>query len=123
MPDTGELSAAMTTISNPVAPSRLARSSYRKQLLFGLVLVLSGLYLARELRRTWIPADDGALAESAECVLQGALPHRDFHEIYTGLLSYLNAASFRAFGTNLASMRYMLFLFCLAWIPSHYYVA
>jgi len=75
------------------------------------------------LKRAWIPADDGVLAESAEHVLHGALPHRDYHELYTGLLSYVNAAAFRAFGTNLASMRYVIFVFFLAWVPAFYYAA
>lgn len=79
--------------------------------------------MARELKRGLVPWDEGVLAESAERVLHGELPHRDYHEIYTGGLSYLNAAAFRAFGTNLVSMRYMLFLFLLAWVPASYYVA
>jgi len=85
--------------------------------------MLSALYMAHELRRAWIPADDGVLAESAERVLHGDLPHRDYHELYTGLLSYVNAEAFRLFGTNLASMRYVLLLFCVAWVPAVYYAA
>jgi hypothetical protein len=92
-------------------------------LLVLLVFALSALYMARELKRGLVPWDEGVLAESAERVLHGELPHRDYHEIYTGGLSYLNAAAFRLFGTNLASMRYMLFLFFLAWVPASYYVA
>lgn len=92
-------------------------------ILFAIVFVLSSLYMARELKRGWVPSDEGTLAESAERVLRGELPHRDFHEAYTGALSYLNAAAFRLFGTNLASMRYMMFLFFLAWVPAVYYAA
>jgi hypothetical protein len=79
--------------------------------------------MARELKRGWVPSDEGTLAECADRVLRGELPHRDYHEGYTGGLSYLNAAAFRLFGTNLASMRYMLFLFFLAWVPAVYYAA
>jgi hypothetical protein len=79
--------------------------------------------MAHEAKRGWIPSDDGVLAESAQRVLHGALPHRDYHELYTGLLTFLNAGAFRALGTNLASMRYALFLFCMAWIVANYYVA
>src|SRR6266567_1562143 len=103
--------------------SELARASSRGRFWFALVLMLSALYMAHELRRAWIPADDGVLAESAERVLHGDLPHRDYHELYTGLLSYANAAAFRAFGTDLASMRYVLLLFCVAWVPAIYYAA
>lgn len=96
---------------------------HRSWVLLVLVVLLSGLYMARELKRGWVPADEGTLAESADRVLQGDIPHRDFHEGYTGGLSYLNAAAFRLFGTNLASMRYMMFVFFLAWVPSIYYAA
>lgn len=92
-------------------------------ILLGLVWLVCALYLASDLRRGWLPHDDGVLAQSAERVSFGELPHRDFDEIYTGALSYLNAAGFRLFGTNLASMRYVLYLFFLAWVPSLYYIA
>lgn len=96
---------------------------YAGPLLFSLVFVVSALYMAHELKRGWMPFDEGTLAESAERVIHGGLPHRDYHELYTGLLSYINAAAFRAFGTNLASMRYMLFIFFLAWVPTFHYSA
>ena len=96
---------------------------YARPLLFSLVFVLSALYMFHELKRGWMPFDEGTLAESAERVLNGGLPHRDYHELYTGLLSYINAAAFRAFGINLLSMRYMLFIFFLAWVPALYYSA
>jgi hypothetical protein len=79
--------------------------------------------MAQELKRGWVPSDEGTLAECADRVLRGELPHRDYHEGYTGGLSYLNAAAFRLFGTNLASMRYMLFLFFLVWVPAVFYAA
>jgi hypothetical protein len=123
MSDTGELSGAVTTIANQGVHSQRARSSSRGWLLFAVVFVLSALYMAKELKRGWVPSDEGTLAESAERVLHGDLPHRDYHEGYTGGLAYLNAAAFQIFGTNLASMRYMLFLFFLAWVPAVYYVA
>lgn len=92
-------------------------------MLFALVLLLSALYMAKELKRGWVPSDEGFLAVSAERVLRGELPHRDYHEGYTGGLSYLNAAAFRIFGMSLASMRYMFFLFFLCWVPAVYYAA
>jgi hypothetical protein len=110
-------------VSTPEEPSQPANPSSRGWFWLTLVLLLSALYMAHELKRGWIPSDDGVLAESAERVLHGALPHRDYHELYTGLLSYLNAAAFQTLGTNLASMRYVLFLFCLAWALASYYAA
>src|SRR5258708_3195531 len=110
MSSIGELSDTVTTTDSQGLHSEPAKSSFRGRLLFALVFTLSALYMAHELRRGWMPSDDGILAESAERVLHGALPHRDYHELYTGLLSYLNAAAFRAFGTNLTSMRYVTFI-------------
>ena len=100
-----------------------AKPHPRNWVLFALVFVLSALYMAKELKRGWVPSDEGTLAQCADRVIRGELPHRDYHEGYTGGLSYLNAAAFRVFGMNLASMRYMLFLFFLAWVPAVYYAA
>lgn len=122
-PKSIEFPGVSEQISTAGAYIALAKPSSRFWIFLVLVLLLSGLYMARELNRGWVPADEGTLAESADRVLRGDVPHRDFHEGYTGGLSYLNAAAFRVFGTNLASMRYMMFLFFLAWVSATYYVA
>jgi hypothetical protein len=88
-----------------------------------VVLALSALLLAAHLRQGWIPHDEGTLGLSAERVLQGDLPHRDFDEVYTGGLSYLNALAFRLFGVNLLAPRLVLFAWFLAWVPVLYYLA
>jgi hypothetical protein len=98
-------------------------SKLLRRLLIATMFLLSALYVAKELKRGWVASDEGYLAQTAERVLYGELPHRDFDEGYTGGLTYLNAVAFRLFGTNLASLRYLLFLFVLAWIPAFYYVA
>lgn len=79
--------------------------------------------MASQLNRGWIPHDEGALGQSAERVLQGDVPHRDFDEIYSGGLSYLNGAGFRVFGTQLTSLRIVLYIFFLAWVPALYFCA
>jgi hypothetical protein len=94
-----------------------------QRLLIAATFLVSACYVASDLKRGWVGHDEGYLAQTAERVLYGELPHRDFDEGYTGGLTYLNAAAFRLFGTNLASLRYVLFLFVLAWIPTFYYVA
>ncbi len=88
-----------------------------------VVWVLSTAYMASYINRGWVPHDEGALAQSAERVLRGELPHRDFDEIYTGGLSYLNALGFRELGINLTSLRIIVFGFFVAWVPAVYYVA
>jgi hypothetical protein len=87
------------------------------------VLFVSGVYVWWRLGRGWIPLDDGALAQSAERLLLGQLPHRDFDEIYTGGLAYLNAAAFRLIGTSLWTLRLVLFAVFLAWVPTVFYIA
>ena len=61
---------------------------------WALVGVAAGL----RLNQGWVPHDDGSFAQSAHRVLQGELPHRDFAELYTGGLTFLNAAVFWIFG-------------------------
>jgi len=48
------------------------------------------------------------LGQSAERVLHGELPQRDFDDVYTGGLSMLHAAAFRALGVRLHSLRLVL---------------
>jgi len=87
------------------------------------VLVIAALYVGARIGSGWVPADDGALSQSALRVMQGQLPHRDFGEIYTGGLSFIHALAFQAFGVNLMSLRICVFLFFLAWLPAVYYIA
>lgn len=94
-----------------------------RQLALALGWVLVSAYVFHRLNRNWIPHDDGALAQGAERVLRGELPHRDFAEVYTGGLDYLNALGFKVFGVNLMSLRYVLFGFVLVWVPVVYYCA
>ena len=63
------------------------------------------------------------MAQAAERVLQGQLPHRDFNEGYTGGLTWLHAAAFRLLGVSIWSLRATLFAFAIASIPIWYYVA
>ena len=78
--------------------------------------------MATHLKRGWVETDEGTLGQSAERVLEGQLPHRDFDD-YTGGLTFLHALAFKAFGINSASMRIVLFIFFVAWVPAVYYVA
>lgn len=91
--------------------------------LLPMVLMIAGVLLASELNQGWVPHDEGVLGQSAERVLGGEVPHRDFDEIYTGLLSYLNAAAFKVGGYASTTMRVPLFLFALAWVAALYRIA
>ena len=95
----------------------------RNAVLIALTIILSTAYMASVLKRGWYPHDEGTLAQSAETVLAGEIPHKDFDELYTGGLTYLNAAAFELFGVNLASPRYVSFAIFLAWVPTTLYLA
>jgi len=112
--DTAESAVVRTSVGWPNIPLYL---------LLAVVWLISALYMGMYLNRGWHAGDDGTLAQSAERAMLGELPHRDFDESYTGGLNYLNAAAFRILGTNLASMRYPLYIIFLAWIPALFFVA
>jgi hypothetical protein len=77
-------------------------------------LAVSALYLSLFVDRGWIPQDEGALGQQAVRWLAGELPHRDYHEIYTGGLTVLNGLAFRLLGESTLSLRYMLLAAALA---------
>jgi hypothetical protein len=67
----------------------------------------------------WFPQDEGQIGQAAERFLQGQLPHRDFDDMYTGLLTVLHAMAFKLLGVRTESTRWMLlaaslpFLICV----------
>jgi hypothetical protein len=87
------------------------------------VWVISAAWIAFYLRRGWVPHDEGTLAQSAERVLRGEIPHRDFIDVYSGGLAFLDAAGFRLFGVSLLVPRAILLAFALVWVPAVYAVA
>jgi hypothetical protein len=83
-----------------------------------LVLLWAGgvLAVAVLVRRFWIPLDDGTLAQAAERVLGGELPHRDFADPYTGLGAFIGALAFDLF-------RVPLVVGFAIWLPAIWMVA
>jgi len=67
--------------------------------------------------------DEGTLGQSAERVLHGELPHRDFDDVYTGGLAEFDAVVFRVLGTRLIALRIAMFAVFLLWVPAVYYIA
>ncbi|MEA1927778.1 MAG: hypothetical protein U9N73_06190, partial [Candidatus Auribacterota bacterium] len=63
------------------------------------------------------------MAQAAERVLNGELPHQDFDDIYTGGLAFLHAIAFRVFGLRLLSLRLVLLFFSLVFIGAVYRIA
>jgi hypothetical protein len=99
------------------------RSAPRHVFVLSVVWIVAAVYLHGFAYRGWIPTDEGSLAHSAERVLEGQLPHRDFDELYTGGLSFLYALSFEALGVKLTSIRTVLLLFSLLYVPALYLIA
>ena len=95
----------------------------RDVLFGGGVVLLSSVYLGSRALRGWIPHDEGLLAQSAERFLHGELPHRDFDATYTGGLEALHAAAFRLLGVELASLRWTLLAFAVAFVAALYVLA
>src|SRR6478736_3030545 len=88
-----------------------------------IVILLAAVLLASDLNQGWVPHDEGALGQSAERILAGQVPHRDFDEIYTGALAYLHAASFMIASHSSTTMRVPLFVFALLWVAAMYAIA
>ena len=100
-----------------------ARVARRSLSIFFLVWLLSAAYAGAYLNRGWEPKDEGTLGQTAERVLHGEVPHRDFVNWYTGGLTYIDALIFKIFGLNLFYLRLFLFVVFLAWVPAVYVIA
>lgn len=111
---------------SPSSPPELQESQARRRrfwLVLAGVWLLAVTYVALHIDRDWVPHDAGTFGQSAERVLRGQLPHRDFIEVYTGGLSFLHALAFFLFGVRLIVLRWVLLLFVALWIPALFYVA
>ena len=106
-----------------VATASRGRSASRARAFLLLTWIASAAYVLPFVDRGWIAHDEGTLAQSADRVMRGEVPHRDFDEGYTGGLSYLHAFAFRLFGTNLRALRFVLLAGFLAFVPVVYSLA
>lgn len=79
-------------------------------------------YAACSLQNGWIPHDEGQLGHTAERILAGELPHRDFIEPYTGGLGYLNALAFRVLGIRSEVLRWQMIPFFAAFAGCIYFI-
>ncbi len=100
----------------------LARRHARAAIL-AAVWLLAAWYVGSLVDRGWGPPDEGLLGQSAERFLNGELPHRDFDELYTGGLTVVHSAAMSLMGTDLLSLRMVLFGAVVLWIPLIYLVA
>jgi hypothetical protein len=97
---------------------RLPRSLRARSLMWlAAVVALVGAVTAARIYRDWIPYDEGVMAQSAQRVTDGELPHRDFDELWTGGVSELHAMVFRVAGPSLRVMRTLLLVAFLLSLP------
>lgn len=87
------------------------------------VWAASAWYVATRIDRAWGPPDEGLLGQTAERLLRGELPHRDFDDLYTGGLTALHALAFDLFGIRLIVLRVVLFVAFVLWVPAVYALA
>lgn len=87
------------------------------------VWLLSAVYMGFFVTRGWVPVDEGLLGQTAERVLAGELPHRDFDDCYTGGQALLHAAAFEMLGIDLTSIRMLLFLAAVIVVPFYFRLA
>lgn len=104
-------------------PGDQPASSRHSQWLLLAVVVFSTLLLMARLNVGFNPADDSAQAHIAERVLHGERPHVNFPVAYTGGLEYLHAFALHLFGNRVLSLRLMLLVFFVAWVPAFWYIA
>jgi hypothetical protein len=93
---------------------------------FFLLLItwlLSAALVVHHRRDAFYDVDEGLLGETAERVMHGQLPHRDFSDLYTGALGAFDAVGFRLWGTSADTLRTVLVIVTLLWIPVLFFVA
>ena len=110
--------AAIKRMDNGIQPR--TRAAY---FFFLLTVSVSTLLLAARIRAAFDSADDPVLAHAAERVLHGQRPQVDFHDVYAGALSHLDAASFKMFGINMLAPRIMLLIFFVPAVAAIWYIA
>lgn len=119
----GTFAATWRRHSNSLSRLGYAVRAHQIPLLMTASLAVGAAVLIGRIESGWWPHDDGSLAHSAERVLRGELPHRDFAELYTGLLTFLNAGVFAVFGENILMLRIPLFVLFLAFVACFFLIA
>ena len=87
------------------------------------IWLAAALYAYATIDRGWIPHDEGQFFQTADRLNAGQLPHRDFDEMYTGGLTYVNALALRWFGGTFMSMRWVLLGAFVLWVPAVFFLA
>lgn len=97
----------------------MSRESQLHKSVHFIPVAVALVYLALFVGVDWIPWDDGMLAQMAVRVLQGEVPHSDFVDPYTGLLTFYHALVFKLLGCDLVNLRWALYA---ATVPFAYFL-
>jgi hypothetical protein len=98
------------------------RSRVRYAIL-GITWLIATLIVVQHRRDVFYDVDEGLLGETAERVMHGQLAHRDFVDVYTGALGVIDAAGFRVWGISAETLRTVLVVATVLWIPVFFVVA
>ena len=110
-------------MASSAAPENLPADHRRAYASLALAVLAGALSIWTVLDRGWVPFDEGTIAQAAERVLHGELPHRDFTDPYSGGLPYWHALAMRVFGVSLMAPRYGLFIAFMLWLPAVWWLA
>jgi hypothetical protein len=98
-----------------VASRRLEFVALFAAALVGLTVIWAFRY------RGWYPHDEGVLGQSAERILRGQIPHRDFDDPYTGGLALLHALVFRMGGISMNALRDHMAVVTTVWLAGMFW--
>lgn len=70
--------------------------------------IVTALLLALVAFQGWGPQDAGTSGNAALWILEGQIPHVDFHDVYPGLLGFIHAGFFAVFGPSIRSLQIAL---------------
>jgi hypothetical protein len=111
----------MPITAAPAVPTRYLQS--KRDVAAVVAAIILGLVVLWAFRlRGWYPHDEGTLGQSAERVLRGEIPHRDFDDPYTGGLAYLHALVFRLGGVSANAIRDHLALVSTVWLGGMFWL-
>jgi Dolichyl-phosphate-mannose-protein mannosyltransferase len=108
---------------SPALQNGLQTGASRSLAALATIWVVSVAYVGSRITRDWTPHDEGLLAQTAARLLAGQLPHRDFGDAYTGLLTAYHAMAFAAGGQSLFVLRIALLVAFALWVPAFYGIA
>ena len=123
MSSVGKLGRAAVWTSPRLAAAGLHPRWLVHAVVLSTVWVAGVVWMAMHVDEGWIPHDAGTVAQGAQRVLDGELPHRNYDTPYTGGLDLLNAVAFHFFGVRLVTARWLLLAAAAAFIPAVYAIA